>query len=134
MILGACDVAVTDGFTGNVSLKCIEGMGKLLSSELKAMFKSGLDGILAYLLMSKKLKAFKKRFDAKEQGGAPILGLKKTVIKAHGSSDAKAFSNAIRQAIGCYNSGVVDIIAAEAAKLAEERAAAQKLAEEKAAE
>ena len=134
MVLGACDVAVTDGFTGNVVLKGIEGMGKLLSGELKAMFKGGLGGLLAYLLVSKKLKAFKKRFDAKEHGGAPILGLKKTVIKAHGSSDAKAFSNAIRQAINCYNSGVVDIIAAEAAKMAEERAAAIRLAEEGASE
>ena len=134
MVLGGCDVAVADGFTGNVVLKSIEGMGKLLSGELKAMFKGGLGGILAYLLVKKKLKNFKKRFDAKEHGGAPILGLKKTVIKAHGSSDAKAFSNAIRQAINCYNSGVVDIIAAEATKMAEERAAAQKLAEGTAAE
>ena len=134
MVLGGCDVAVTDGFTGNVVLKSIEGMGKLLSGELKAMFKGGLGGILAYLLVKKKLKNFKKRFDAKEHGGAPILGLKKTMIKAHGSSDAKAFSNAIRQAINCYNSGVVDIIAAEATKMAEERAAAQKLAEGVAAE
>ncbi len=134
MVLGGCDVAVADGFTGNVVLKSIEGMGKLLSGELKAMFKGGFGGILAYLLVKKKLKNFKKRFDAKEHGGAPILGLKKTVIKAHGSSDAKAFSNAIRQAINCYNSGVVDIIAAEATKMAEERAAAQKLAEETAAE
>ena len=114
-----CDVAVADGFTGNILLKTIEGMGKMMSAELKAMFKSGLGGILAYLLMKKKLAAFKKRFDAKEHGGAPILGISKTVIKAHGSSDAKAFSNAIRQAVQCVNTGVVDIIAAEAAKLSE---------------
>ncbi len=120
-----CDVAVADGFTGNILLKTIEGMGKLMSGELKAMFKSGLGGILAYLLMKKKLGAFKKRFDAKEHGGAPILGISKTVIKAHGSSDAKAFSNAIRQAVQCFNTGVVDIIAAEAAKLEESRAEAE---------
>ena len=129
MALGACDVAVTDGFTGNVSLKCIEGMGKLLSGELKAMFKGGLGGIIAYLLIKNKLAAFKKRFDAKEHGGAPILGLKKTVIKAHGSSDAKAFSNAIRQAINCVNSSVVDIISEEAEKMAAERRAAREAAE-----
>ena len=133
LALGACDVCVTDGFTGNVTLKAIEGMGKLLSGELKAMFKGGLGGIIAYLLVKKKLNNFKKKFDAKEHGGAPILGLSKTVIKAHGSSDAKAFSNAIRQAINCVNSGVVEIIAVEAKKLAEERLAAQKAAEEKAA-
>lgn len=125
MVLGGCDVAVTDGFTGNVSLKCIEGMGKLLSGELKAMFKGGLGGVIAYLLIKNKLKAFKKRFDAKEHGGAPILGLKRLVIKAHGSSDAKAFSSSIRQAINCVNNNVVDIIAKEAEKMVAERAAKQ---------
>ena len=120
-----CDVAVSDGFTGNILLKTIEGMGKMMSNELKTMFKSGLGGILAYLLMSKKLKAFKKRFDAKEHGGAPILGISKTVIKAHGSSDAKAFSNAIRQAVQCVNTGVVDVIAGEAAKLEEAKAVSE---------
>lgn len=134
MVLGGCDVCVTDGFTGNVTLKSIEGMGKLMSSELKAMFGGGLGGILAYLLIKKKLSAFKKRFDTKEHGGAPILGLKKTIIKAHGSSDATAFSNSIRQAINCVNSGVVDIIAKEAEKMAEQRAVEQKLAEENGSE
>ena len=131
LALGACDVCVTDGFTGNVSLKAIEGMGKLLSGEIKAMFKSGPCGILAYLLIKNKLNEFKKKFDAKEHGGAPILGLTRTVIKAHGSSDAKAFSNAIRQAINCVNSGVVDIIAEEAKKMAEEKQARQKAEEER---
>ena len=57
--LGGCDVAVADGFTGNVVLKTIEGMGKLLSGEIKAMFGSGLGGAVAYLFMRKKLKNFK---------------------------------------------------------------------------
>jgi glycerol-3-phosphate acyltransferase PlsX len=121
--LDACDVAVADGFTGNVVLKTIEGMGKMMSAELKALFKGGLNGILAYLLMKGALKRFKKKFDATEHGGAPILGLSKTVIKAHGSSNAKAFSNAIRQAVDCVNKGVVDIIAAEAEKLEQEKLA-----------
>ena len=77
--------------------------------------------MLAYLLVKKGLADFKKKFDAKEHGGAPILGISKVVIKAHGSSDAKAFSNAIRQAITCVNQGVVDIIATDAARLAEEK-------------
>ena len=118
---GACDVAVSDGFTGNVMLKTIEGMGKMMSAELKAIFKSGLGGMLAYLLVKKQMKSFRKKFDAKEHGGAPILGISRTVIKAHGSSDAKAFANAIRQAIGCVNNGVTDIIATEAAKLAADK-------------
>ena len=121
MALGGCDVAVTDGFTGNVALKSLEGMGKLMSFELKEMFKSGLGGALAYLLIKKRLAAFKKRFDAKEHGGAPILGLKKTVIKAHGSSDALAFSNAIRQAVECVDRDVVGIISREAERLNAEK-------------
>ena len=120
---GDCDVAVADGFTGNVVLKTIEGMGKMMSAELKALFKGGLGGILAYLLMKNALKRFKMKFDASEHGGAPILGLSKTVIKAHGSSNAKAFSNAIRQAVGCVDKGVTDIIAAEAQRLLEIKAA-----------
>ena len=118
---GYCDVAVCDGFVGNIVLKTAEGMGKLMSGELKGVFKSGLSGALAYLLVKKQLKAFKKKFDAKEHGGAPILGLSKTVIKAHGSSDARAFMNAIRQAINCERAGVVDIIAKTAADYSAEK-------------
>ena len=118
---GYCDVAVCDGFVGNIVLKTIEGMGKLMSGELKGIFKSGLGGILAYLLVKKQLKNFKKKFDAKEHGGAPILGLSKTVIKAHGSSDAKAFMNAVRQAINCERAGVCDIIAKSAEEYSAEK-------------
>lgn len=121
---GACDVAVCDGFTGNIVLKSIEGMGKLMSAELKQLFKKNPIRMLGALLVKKGLDDFKKKFDAKEHGGAPILGISKTVIKAHGSSDAKAFSNAIRQAVNCLKTGVVDIIAEEAAKLAEEKKSA----------
>lgn len=128
LAIGACDVAVCDGFTGNITLKTIEGMGKLMSKELKSIFKSGLGGVLAYLLVRGKMKNFKKKFDSSEHGGAPILGLSKTVVKAHGSSDAKAFANAIRQAINCVNKNVVDIIAADAAKYAEEKLEAEKKA------
>lgn len=118
---GFCDVAVCDGFVGNIVLKSIEGMGKVISAELKSMFKSGPLGAIAYLLIKSKLAAFKKKFDSTEHGGAPILGLAKTVIKAHGSSNAKAFSNAIRQAISCERAGVVNIIAEEAKRLSEEK-------------
>jgi glycerol-3-phosphate acyltransferase PlsX len=105
-------------------------MGKLMSKELKSIFGSGLGGMLAYLFVKKKLKSFKKKFDVSEHGGAPILGLSKTVIKAHGSSNAKAFASAIRQAISCVNKNVVDIIAADAAKYAEEKLEAEKRAAE----
>ncbi len=120
---GYCDVAVCDGFVGNIVLKTSEGMGKLMSSELKGLFKSGIGGALAYLLLKRRLVDFKKKFDSTEHGGAPILGITKTVIKAHGSSNAKAFKNAIRQAIACERAGVVDIIAKEAAAYSAEKKA-----------
>lgn len=121
LAFAGCDVALTDGFVGNVVLKSIEGMGKLMSGELKNLFKSGLGGAIAYLLLKKRLKDFKTKFDSTEHGGAPILGISKTVIKAHGSSNAKAFRNAIRQAIACERAGVVSIIAEEAQRLSEEK-------------
>ncbi len=120
---GYCDVAICDGFVGNIVLKTSEGMGKLMSAELKGLFKSGLGGAIAYLLLKGKLRDFKKKFDSTEHGGAPILGITKTVIKAHGSSNAKAFKNAIRQAIACERAGVVEIIAKEAAAYSAEKKA-----------
>jgi len=122
-----CDVIVTDGFLGNIMLKSSEGVLKLMLKKLKAMFK-GPTGILAYLLLKSKLRGLKKQFDPAEIGGAPILGLSKPVIKAHGSSDAKAFKNAIRQAADYAASGALDEIAAAAAawsarKKAEKQAA-----------
>ncbi len=96
--LGECDVAVCDGFTGNVTLKLSEGLGKYFSNELKSMFGASLRTKIAYLLLRDKVAAFKKSMDYKEHGGAPLLGAALPVIKAHGSSDAKAFKNAIRQA------------------------------------
>lgn len=96
--LGGCDVAVTDGFTGNMILKLTEGMGKFISNNLNSMFKAGLTTKLAALIMMPKLRGFKKKMDYTEHGGAPLMGVAKPVIKAHGSSNAKAFMNAIRQA------------------------------------
>ena len=96
--LGECDVAVCDGFTGNVVLKLTEGLAKYFSNELKSMFKASLKTKLAALLMMDKINGFKKKMDYKEHGGAPLLGASLPVIKAHGSSDARAFKNAIRQA------------------------------------
>ena len=96
---GVCDVLVTDGFTGNIFLKCIEGMGKFLMGTLKDVLTTNLVTKVSTLTMKDKIKDMKHRFDASEHGGAPILGISKPVIKAHGSSDAKAIKNAVRQAI-----------------------------------
>ena len=105
--LGGCDVAVCDGFTGNIILKTTEGLAKLFMSEIKGIFMKSLPNKLAAAVVKKDLGAFKRKFDSAEYGGALLLGTKKPVIKAHGSSDAKAFYNAIRQAISCCENNII---------------------------
>ena len=105
-----CDVIVADGYTGNIFLKTVEGMGKFLLKTLKELLMSNIATKLSALTMD--TKELKQRFDASEHGGAPLLGISKPVIKAHGSSDANAIKNAVRQAIYFIESGVnEDIIA-----------------------
>ena len=106
-----CDVLVTDGFTGNIYLKGVEGLGKMLLKRLKSILYSTTATKLAALTMKKQFDEMKKDYDSSEHGGAPLLGIAKPVIKAHGSSDAKAFKNAIRQAIGYAESGAIYDIA-----------------------
>ena len=107
---GACDVLVSDGYTGNVLLKTMEGMGKLFMTRMKGIFYASLISKLAALTVKKSFMQFKKDMDVKEHGGSPILGLRKPVIKAHGSSDARAFKNAIRQAMRFAESGATETI------------------------
>ena len=104
---GAVDVAVADGFTGNIVLKLTEGMGSLMSAKLKEIF-GGAVGKLAGALVLKKIKALKKSMDYTVYGGAPLLGINQPVIKAHGSSNPKAFKNAIRQARDFAQSGMIE--------------------------
>lgn len=92
------DILITDGFTGNMILKTLEGTAKGMGLMLKEEIKSSIGGKIGYLFMRKNLKRFAKRLDASEIGGAMIFGINAPVIKAHGSSDAKAILNAIRQA------------------------------------
>ena len=96
--LGAVDVVVCDGFAGNVLLKSIEGTAMFMGSLMSRMFKKNLLSKLAALLVMKDIKAFKKLLDYREIGGTEFLGIRKPVIKAHGSSDVLAFRNAVRQA------------------------------------
>ena len=115
--LGAVDVIVTDGFTGNVYLKAVEGMGKFMKKALKEdIFGSGAAKIGALFSM-KGIKKISKQMDYREVGGSPLLGSAKPVIKAHGSSDATAFKNAIRQANEFASKDVNGTIAAALAKL-----------------
>ncbi|MBQ7173256.1 MAG: phosphate acyltransferase PlsX [Clostridia bacterium] len=114
-----CDVLVTDGFTGNILLKCVEGCGKILLGRIKDILYSTPATKLAALTMKKPLTEMKRDYDPSERGGAPILGISKPVIKAHGSSDAKAIKNAIRQAIEYSRSGAIYSIAEEIRNTAE---------------
>lgn len=108
--LGGCDVAICDGFTGNIILKLTEGMGKMMKNELKDLFLKSFVTKLGAVLVAGQMKSFKSKFDYKEQGGAMLLGVKKPVIKAHGSSDGRAIKNAIRQAKLCHESGIIPTI------------------------
>ena len=96
--LGAVDVVVCDGFSGNVLLKSIEGTAMFMGSKLKHMFKKNFVTMLGAACVSGGLKDLMKMLDYREIGGTPFLGIRKCVIKAHGSSDRLAFRNALRQA------------------------------------
>ncbi len=98
-IKGGCDVLVADGFSGNVLLKTVEGMGSFLGKEIKGMFLKSLTTKIAAVLMKSGIAAFKDKLDPDTIGGTPFLGLTRPVIKAHGSSGARAIENAIYQAV-----------------------------------
>ena len=108
---GVCDVLVADGFTGNMLLKMYEGVAGAMMVNIKAIFKKSLLTKLSALMIKNGLMDFKKRMDYTEFGGAPLLGISKPVIKAHGSSNAKAFCSAIRQAKQFSETGVIENIA-----------------------
>ena len=97
--LGAVDVVVCDGFSGNVLLKSIEGTAMFVGSLMKKMFKKNALSKIGYLLCSSGVKDMMKLLDYHEIGGTQLLGIQKPVIKAHGASDRLAFRNAIRQAL-----------------------------------
>ena len=110
----ACDVLVCDGFTGNIMLKTVEGLSKFFMSTLKGVFGQNLLTKASAIPLRGSIAAFKKQFDSAEHGGAPLLGISKPVIKAHGSSDARAILNAVRQAIAYIDTGIIYDIAAHA--------------------
>ena len=96
--LGAVDVVVCDGFSGNVLIKSIEGTAMFMGSMMKKMFKKNILSKIGYLLCKSGVQDMMKLLDYREIGGTEFLGLRKPVIKAHGSSDQLAFTNAIAQA------------------------------------
>lgn len=111
-IKGGCDVLVTDGFSGNVMLKTIEGIGSYAGSALKGIFKKNLLTRLAALLVMPGLNAFKAQLDPNKVGGTAFIGIAKPVIKAHGSSNDEAIENAIGQAMEVASSGLIEAITA----------------------
>ena len=112
LMSGDFDVVVTDGFAGNVLLKSTEGTAKAITSMLKTELMGSLRGTIGGAIARPAFTALKKKMDYTEVGGAPLLGVNGGVIKAHGSSDAKAFFNAIRQAQKLVRGGVTGKIAA----------------------
>ena len=115
--LGGADVVVCDGFAGNILLKSVEGTAIFMAHQLKAMFQKSLGSKIGYLLCKSGVEDFKKLLDSREVGGSMFLGVKKPVVKAHGSSDDYAMMNAIRQAKICVETGVCDAIAANMDKM-----------------
>ncbi len=113
---GVCDAVITDGFTGNIALKLIEGTTVTMFGLIKrAMYKTKLNK-LAALILKKDFYAIKRIMDSTEVGGAPLLGVSKPVIKAHGNSNAKAIFSAVRQAVKFAETGVTETLSEYIAK------------------
>ena len=115
--LGEVDVIVCEGFSGNVLLKSIEGTGMLMASKIKGIFKKNIWSKLGYLLCRSGVQEVKNMLDYREIGGTMLLGISKPVIKAHGSSDARAIRSAIRQAMLAVQSGITEEIKANVAHM-----------------
>ena len=120
-MLGGADVLVADGFTGNVMLKSLEGTAKFLLKELKKVFLSSMKTKIAAGLVKGDLAEMKKLLDPSEVGGTAFLGISRPVIKAHGSSDARALCNAVLRAREYAASGFIDDIQAHIEQMKVER-------------
>lgn len=107
---GTADVIVCDGFTGNIILKLFEGVAQTFSAGLKEAIVSNWKSRLGGLMIKPALHSFKKQFDYTEHGGVPLLGVNGLLIKAHGSSNAKAIKNAMKQAKIGYEADLVNKI------------------------
>ena len=105
---GKVDAIVTDGFTGNVFLKAVEGLGKLVKRSLKESLTGNILSKIAAIPSLPAMKKFAKTMDYKSYGGALFLGVKKPVVKAHGSSDEKLFEFTIKQAERFVNNNTVE--------------------------
>lgn len=111
LLRGAADVVVTDGFTGNIALKLLEGTIKELLAELREEIRATASGKLGGLLIRPTARRMRKRFDPATYGGAYLLGLRGLAVIAHGNSGADAIANAIKLAARGVEHGVVDRLA-----------------------
>ena len=107
---GDADVIVADGFSGNLILKMYEGVAKVLMNGIKAAFMKNTLSKLSYLGVKSGIDDMKKQFDYKEYGGAVLLGVRKPVVKAHGSADARTFKNAVKQAVWFLENDLINEI------------------------
>ena len=109
---GICDVIVTDGYSGNIFLKTMEGMGVMIIDIMRDLFGKSTKTKIAALMVKDGIRNFIKLMDYNETGGAPLIGIAKPVIKAHGSSNAYTLRSAIRQAMMYVDSGTIKDIEA----------------------
>ena len=107
---GVADVYVCEAFTGNVILKTYEGVAKALFKQIKSALMSSISGKIGGLLIKPSLAGLKKQFDSSEDGGAPMLGLKGLVVKAHGNSTEVQIKNAILECAGFIRDSINDKI------------------------
>ncbi len=116
IMYGDCDVAVCDGFSGNIALKSIEGCGKTVASVLSQEFKRSVGSKFAYLCARKQIGRLKEMLDYAKLGGSVFLGLRQIVVKSHGSSKATSVAASVCQALDAYRGGLIESISARLAE------------------
>ena len=110
IMLSGCDVVVADGFSGNIALKSIEGCGKLVLGVLKKELSATVSSKIGYLFIRKAIKRMRSQLDFEKFGGALLLGLKKVVVKSHGSSKPSTIAASIANAASIYRNGLVPAV------------------------
>ncbi len=107
IMMGDADIAVADGFSGNIALKSMEGCGKLVLGVMRKEFSANLRSKMGYLMSKKAVNNMRDELDFEKVGGAPLLGLKKIVVKSHGSSKAETMARAVENAANAYKGDLV---------------------------
>lgn len=110
IMLGECDVVVSDGFSGNIALKSIEGCGKMMLGVMKKEFSSTLSSKIGYLFMRKAVKRMRAQLDFDKVGGALLLGLKKPVVKSHGSSKPETIASSVANVVNIYRNKLIPAV------------------------